>query len=316
MIDQKSKENQKIQAVSLLIPQGDLILFPTLSFIINRLLGRTLAGGVNTIPNVMAKNKSIIKLEGTLGDITFYNKNGQNLAKLKSEVSKARIMKDPSFARTRENMSEFGGSASIGKSIRLAFANFLKTFASKTISAKLTGLCFRVIGRDPTGNRGQRSFELLANKDILVGYDLNEDSVGAVFFPPYTHTVNTDRNEVTMDIPAFDPSIYLIPPQGATHFQVILAIGVVSNHTYDIASKKYVAVNAVENSMNGSTDSGFLSIFSPVPAQQLVASLPGAPVLSTDSSLITAVGIRFSQEVNGQQYPLYSDDAMRIDEVF
>ena len=264
----------------------------------------------------MAKNKSIIKLEGTLGDITFYNKNGQNLAKLKSEVSKARILKDPSYARTRENMSEFGGSAKVGKSIRLAFANFLKTFASRYITSRLTGLCLKVIGRDPTGNRGQRSFELLANKDVMVGYDLNDDSVGAVFFPPYTHSVNTDRNEVTMDIPAFDPSTYVIPPQGTTHFKVILAVGAVSNHTYDITTKEYAAVNATENSLNASADSGYLSIFNPVAATQLVASLPGAPVLSTDSSLMVAVGIRFSQEVNGQQYPLYSDDAMRIDEVF
>lgn len=49
----------------------------------------------------MAKQKSIIKLEGTIGGITFLKTSDGYLAKEKSEVSKSRISSDPAFARTR-----------------------------------------------------------------------------------------------------------------------------------------------------------------------------------------------------------------------
>ena len=52
----------------------------------------------------MAKQKGIIKLEGTIGDITFYKSTQDgHLAREKGGVSADRIANDPNFQRTREN---------------------------------------------------------------------------------------------------------------------------------------------------------------------------------------------------------------------
>lgn len=53
----------------------------------------------------MARQKSIIKLDGTIGDITFYKSKDGYLAREKGGVPADRIRNDPAFQRTRENGS-------------------------------------------------------------------------------------------------------------------------------------------------------------------------------------------------------------------
>ena len=68
----------------------------------------------------MAKQKGPIKYIGTLGDIRhFKNKNTEGyFAGMIGGPSAEQIKTDPAFARTRENMSEFGGSANVAKVVR------------------------------------------------------------------------------------------------------------------------------------------------------------------------------------------------------
>jgi hypothetical protein len=58
----------------------------------------------------MAKLKGILKIEGTLQDMTFYKTQDGHLVKTKSGVSADRIANDPAFARTRENGTEFANA--------------------------------------------------------------------------------------------------------------------------------------------------------------------------------------------------------------
>jgi hypothetical protein len=51
----------------------------------------------------MARQKGILKIEGSLDDITFYKKGDSFLVRNKGGISKQRIANDPAFARTREN---------------------------------------------------------------------------------------------------------------------------------------------------------------------------------------------------------------------
>jgi hypothetical protein len=68
----------------------------------------------------MAKQKGIIKLEGTIGDITFYKSQDGYLAREKGGVPADRIANDPAFQRTRENGAEFGAAGKAGKVLRNA----------------------------------------------------------------------------------------------------------------------------------------------------------------------------------------------------
>ena len=63
----------------------------------------------------MARQRSIIKLDGTIGGITFYKSKDGYLAREKGGVSADRIKNDPAFQRTRENGAEFGRAGKAGK---------------------------------------------------------------------------------------------------------------------------------------------------------------------------------------------------------
>jgi hypothetical protein len=56
----------------------------------------------------MARQKSIIALEGTLGNITFFKSRDGYMAREKGGVNPDKIANDPAFERTRENNAEFG----------------------------------------------------------------------------------------------------------------------------------------------------------------------------------------------------------------
>ena len=91
----------------------------------------------------MAKLKGIIKLEGTLDNLTFYKAKEGYLVKTKGGVSKERIQNDPAFERTRENGSEFGSSAFSDCS----FSNSSKSFlvSSGIVSILLLGVSSSLI---------------------------------------------------------------------------------------------------------------------------------------------------------------------------
>ena len=66
--------------------------------------------------SIMAQQKSILKLKGTIGGITFYKSKDGYLAREKGGVDASRIANDPGFARTRENGAEFANAASLIRS--------------------------------------------------------------------------------------------------------------------------------------------------------------------------------------------------------
>ena len=66
----------------------------------------------------MARQKGLIKLKGTMGDITFYRTADGYMAREKGGISAERMRTDPAFQRTRENMAEFGRAGKAGKVLR------------------------------------------------------------------------------------------------------------------------------------------------------------------------------------------------------
>ncbi len=80
----------------------------------------------------MARQSGLIKLKGTLDNVSFYKTKDGDLARMKTSVDGDRIANDPAFIRTRENNSEFGSSARSGKLTR----DNLRPILEKTV--KLT----------------------------------------------------------------------------------------------------------------------------------------------------------------------------------
>ncbi len=86
----------------------------------------------------MARQKGIIKLEGTIGDISFYKSKDGHLARTKGGVDGDRIHNDPAFQRNRENGQEFGRAGASGRLLRTSIRQYLKNAADSRVVSRLT----------------------------------------------------------------------------------------------------------------------------------------------------------------------------------
>ena len=105
----------------------------------------------------MAKQKGLFKVEGTLDDVTFYKKGDTFFIRNKGGVTKERFLTDPSFARTRENGSEFANVAASGKMIRNANAVLIKKAKDGSLTRRLMHVLAKVKNADTVSVRGKRN---------------------------------------------------------------------------------------------------------------------------------------------------------------
>ena len=235
----------------------------------------------------MAKLKGIIKLEGTLDNLTFYKAKEGYLVKTKGGVSKERIQNDPAFERTRENGSEFGSSASSGKLLRTSVRNLMIRAKDNRVSSRVTQKMTQIKNFDTTSVRGQRNVATgLATpegKATLKGLDFNNRAIlSAVLFAPFT--VDGATGEIT--IPNLTPTNDIAYPSGATHVSLSSAFLKVDFDTTD---------NSIEYSP---------TVNIPIDSTSATQTLTPAGVPTGTGNDIFGLLVEFFQEINGVQYPL------------
>jgi hypothetical protein len=234
----------------------------------------------------MARQKSIIKLQGSIGDISFYKTTYGYLAREKTGLDGNRIATDPAFARTRENGMEFGSVASSGKLLREALRPMLIQTKRRGIIPRLVKLMAAVKNLDATSRRGERNvgagITTTAAKALVKGFNFNEQcSLGAVFAKPYA--VNKTTGVIT--IGSIEPATDIVFQPGATHVSLQggwAKIDFVKN-SYELQLSEVVSLGISE---------GADVILTP-------AAVPAGT--GTDVFLLF---IGFYQEVNEVQYPL------------
>ena len=235
----------------------------------------------------MGKLSSFIKLEGTLNDLTFYKSQGDYLVRTKGGIPKKRIMKDPAFARTRENLSEFGSNAKSGKLIRDAVGIMLNRAKDSKLSSRMLQLMNSIKDYDSTSARGKRivakGLETAEGKALLKGFDFNGKArLAAVLHASYT------LDSATGTIADFVSSQQLLFPEGAT--AVSLRSGM---------AKLDFETGVYDNSYSPETIISLSNIASTV-------TLTPASVPTGSGFEFYFLLIEFYQEVNGIQYPLHS----------
>jgi hypothetical protein len=195
----------------------------------------------------MAKQKSIIKIQGTLDDMTFYQLNGKNFVKRKNTgITREKINSDPRFKRTRENNQEFGGATTVAQGIRQGFTE-VSDLLDKTIHQRFVSVCREMIGK-ADGIRGQRPFLPAAHKEAFLNLPLQKNSsLDTIFKAPYTATASVTRNSATLAVPDFNTANLLQAPSGATHFRILLHLSALSSYAYDVETKKYIPSFPVDN---------------------------------------------------------------------
>ncbi|UPT70711.1 MAG: hypothetical protein M0D53_16870 [Flavobacterium sp. JAD_PAG50586_2] len=238
----------------------------------------------------MAKSNGILKIEGTVEDLTFYKQDGKTFVRRKGGVSKNRIETDPNYVRTRENNSEFSISAGAGKTLRMALGSLVFKAKDNKLSSRMLKTMFEIKNLDTISARGTRSVAIglttAEGKQALTGFDFNMNApLSNVLFTDYV--LDNTSGKVTFTDLILSEQIKF--PQGATN--VSFQCGVLG---IDFATESSeLVVSNVENFLINLTPVGF--------------TLTPTSVPTTTGVTLFLLMISFYQEVNGVQYSLKNE---------
>ena len=235
----------------------------------------------------MAKYSSLFKVEGTLGEVNFYKSEDGYHMRTKGGVSKSRIMKDPAFARTRENLSEFANSATSGKVLRQAITDLVADAKDTKLASRLTKQMSMVKNADLVSPRGLRNVAVgiltPEGKTALKGFDFNRH---AILSSVLLNDFNLDIATGVISMAGFIPANRLRWPEGATH--VSFTSGFL-NLDFSTAIKDLQLSNVVNLPINGT---------------MTAVTLTPAGIPAGLGQQFYFLKIAFFQEINGNQYPL------------
>jgi hypothetical protein len=235
----------------------------------------------------MARQKGIIKLKGTIGDITFYKTQDGHLAREKGGIDASRIASDPAFQRTRENGSEFGRAGKAGKILRTSLRALLINSADGRMVSRLTQKMVKVIQADTVSVRGLRNV-IDGEAELLQGFEFNiRGKLGTSLFAPFVGTIDRVAGTISVDIAPFIPANMIAAPSGTTHFKIISAGAEV-----DFEAETFVEAHTETAILPWDTD------------VTVAISQENAVTAASIKPLFLALGVEFYQEVNGQMYPL------------
>ncbi|MDR6968199.1 hypothetical protein J2X31_002214 [Flavobacterium arsenatis] len=235
----------------------------------------------------MARQKGIIKLKGTIGDITFYKTRDGHLAREKGGIDANRIANDPAFQRTRENGSEFGRAGKAGKILRTALRALLLNSADSRMVSRLTQAMVKVIQADTVSERGLRNV-IDGEAELLFGFEFNiRGKLGTTLFAPFVATIDRVSGVISVDLASFIPSNMISAPSGTTHYKIISG-----GAEIDFEAETFVVANSETAILPWDA-----TATAPVTQTNTVTANSTKP-------LFLALGVEFYQEINGQMYPL------------
>ena len=235
----------------------------------------------------MARQKGIIKLKGTIGDITFYKTQDGHLAREKGGIDASRIASDPAFQRTRENGSEFGRAGKAGKLLRTALRPLLINSADGRMVSRLTQAMVKVIQADLVSDRGLRNV-IDGEAELLFGFEFNiRGKLGTTLFAPFVATIDRVAGEITVDLASFIPANMIAAPSGTTHFKIISGGAEV-----DFEAETFVVASSETAILPWDT------------TPTAVINQVNAVTAASTKPLFLALGVEFYQQINGTMYPL------------
>lgn len=232
----------------------------------------------------MAKQTGIITLSGNIGKLNFFKNRDGYQAREKGGVPKSRIMTDPRYARTRENIAEFKTNAEAVKLLKDTVRPAIIKISDPRLHQRMIKRMLEVLRTDPTNNRGERQ---VAEGDWLMmqGLEMNiRANLATVLKPELTFANSAADWSVT--VPEFQPSDFLMIPEGASHFRVF-AVGASVN--FQTAERNFI--------MEASAELPIGDVSAP-----LTLTVPKATLV--DPHKVYLLGVEFLQVVNGQNYAL------------
>ena len=107
----------------------------------------------------MATYESFIQLNGAIGDLVFYNLNGNNVVRKKSGFNKTAYKKSPTYEKVRQNSSEFGHCSKVGKLIRSCISKYIEIAEDALLYQRFAKVMTVIKDLDSEHEKGKRTVQ-------------------------------------------------------------------------------------------------------------------------------------------------------------
>ena len=166
----------------------------------------------------MARVHSLIKISGSLGDLTYFMREGKCFVRQRTSVDREQMATDPRFKRTREVMAEFGRAGKAGKLIRTALSDYFIHPPDARLSGRLTAELFKVIRGDQLSPVGSRT---VSDGDIhvLEGFSFYKKGLNGVYCEP---SIDRQAGRILTKIIVNSHCHWRRMPASATHTRVAM----------------------------------------------------------------------------------------------
>jgi hypothetical protein len=264
----------------------------------------------------MAIQTGAIKYRGSFKSIRNYVNLHDPLtyAGEKGGANRDLIMNNPAFARTRENMCEFGGCGVAVKAIRRGLLNLLPEQTDKLFTGRLMKLV-KIINRDDNdGVRGKRAIVFSEDRPLLATMVFNKlediaDTLQDQF--SWEHPITRESAKLTLTALTIKP---VLIPAGATHYRVQNHVSIISDYSYVEANRRYEPLSLL-NSLSAFAYSEYTAVGTAL-TDEIDAAFPAGTTPGDSDSVIQAVGVEFYQKSGANAYLPLKGSSMTVVDVF
>ena len=224
------------------------------------------------------------------------------------------IMNNPAFARTRENMNEFGGCGVAVKAIRRGLLNLLPEQTDKFFTSRLMKVVKDINLWDHDGVRGKRGILFSQQRPYLSTFVFNPmQDVAGMLDNQFSCEHPIERDEATLSLTALTIKSILVPA-GATHFRVQNHVSIISDYVYSEANRRYEPLSML-NKMSAHIYSEYTPVGTAL-TDELVVAFPVGTAPGDDDSVIQCVGIEFFQKTGVANYSPFKGSSMKVIDVY
>jgi hypothetical protein len=244
----------------------------------------------------MAKFDGPFQFDGSMGGMNFYyNKVLKRwIARKNGGASKQQIENSRAFARTRENMSEFGACNELSGLLRIALfdmdhLNYGYYMGDVVKKFKIIQLM------DPEGARGHRNIEFSQHKSILTDINFNEQHPFNQIVMRHPEVITDDeRQTVVVNLPQFQPRKELIWRKPYFYFRFTVTIAQLTDYKWNELYKAYEFVHRDLESRSVTVYSDWLTLGTNAEDISLSASFADNAIPPADATVLVALGVEFA----------------------
>ena len=174
----------------------------------------------------MARARSFIKLNGSMGETTFKQLGNKTFANDKVVVSKERVKYHSDYNFLRKNGKHLINASKSAKAVRDALSNLIDSCKDSKMAGRFTSEMMKVLKRDSSYDAFGRGMEARAeNMGLLLGFNFNHKaSLRAIFNVAFTTEINRQAGEVKINIASFKPASAVKAPPLARQFKIMAQV--------------------------------------------------------------------------------------------